>query len=524
MSTNRKNYQPVEIDDGPEALEFGSGDDDVHERPSPTRSCCSWRVVALYLVAINAIIFLTATGFYFITDWNVVNILPFFGGNDDPQANQNIPSIPSPNVGLIEDYTLKCVSDTHKTKSVVREGLEVVPKGFRLIQATIHQRYLGSWMDEHKNIDNVCWKDQLKSASSQMNQKCPHDISTVWEEFEFHLDPYSAPEKGRCEPKQITTEGRRHAQDLGHIYRSLFAKHEGDLCKNGNIMLETGDSSQVAQSSLQNIYKGICGSLPDPSQYPKKSVVNDGTVAPQSPFFLQLSVCKNDYITEAWNKVSKKLTHSKSYVLNTLKEVADTVGSIAQKIPDDNPYLAAPFLDSMEDCVVSHACLELEDVPDGMLDNYKELDTAVTGLKLFPYSFWSDTEYKRFVSNVYGYYFTTVLHRMKKGVEREYGSKYGKDLDGAALLYVQVNSDERITQQLQILGAPEALLSRKPAWGSQIIYQLLRQETAGEQFFFRVLYDGHEIVRMQKLDAFTEFAMSVAPSKEDCPAFFNNFP
>jgi hypothetical protein len=191
-------------------------------------------------------------------------------------------------------------------------------------------------------------------------------------------------------------------------------------------------------------------------------------------------VCKNDYINEAWNKVSKKLKHSKTDVVNNLKEVADTVGSIAQNIPDDDPYLAASFLDSMEDCVVSHACLELEDIPDGMLDNFQVLDTAVTGLKLFPYSiFGSDTEYKRFVSNVYGYYFTTVLHRMKKGVERENGSKYGQSLDSAALLYIQVNSDERTTQQLQILGAPEALLSRKPAWGSQIIYQLLRQETGG---------------------------------------------
>jgi hypothetical protein len=98
---------------------------------------------------------------------------------------------------------------------------------------------------------------------------------------------------------------------------------------------------------------------------------------------------------------------------------------------------------------------------------------------------------------------------MKKGVERENGSKYGQSLDSAALLYIQVNSDERTTQQLQILGAPEALLSRKPAWGSQIIYQLLRQETGGGTFAARILYDGYEI-RMQTLDAFTEFVMSVA--------------
>ena len=96
-------------------------------------------------------------------------------------------------------------------------------------------------------------------------------------------------------------------------------------------------------------------------------------------------MCKNDYINEAWNKVSKKLKRSKTDVVNNLKEVADTVGSIAQKIPDDDLYLTASFLDSMEDCVVSHACLELEDIPDhGMLNNFQGLDTAVTGLKLFP--------------------------------------------------------------------------------------------------------------------------------------------
>jgi len=174
----------------------------------------------------------------------------------------------------------------------------------------------------------------------------------------------------------------------------------------------------------------------------------------------------------------------------------------------------ATLEDNIEDCVISHACHGLDDTPNGIWPILEDIDRQETASRIFIFDYFSGTdEYKRFVSAYYGYYLVTVLDRMRRVVENK---------QDEPLLYVQVTSDDRLSAILKVLDAPDSMFSRRPPWGSQIIFQLL-EDKESETFHVRILYNGDEM-KMLNWKEFINLVDSYTPTKEDCARFYENYP
>jgi len=149
----------------------------------------------------------------------------------------------------------------------------------------------------------------------------------------------------------------------------------------------------------------------------------------------------------------------------------------------------------------------------------KDVDQQETASRIFMFDYFSGTdEYKRFVSVYFGYYLVTVFDRMQRVIEENDATTKHQE----PLLYVQVTSDDRLSAILKVLDAPRSMFSRRPPWGSQIVFQLL-EENASKSFYVRILYNGEEM-KMLKWKAFAKLAESYTPTIEDCARFHDNYP
>jgi hypothetical protein len=190
--------------------------------------------------------------------------------------------------------------------------------------------------------------------------------------------------------------------------------------------------------------------------------------------------------------------------------------------------LLPAFLDHVWDCVVSHACHDLPDVPHGLWEVAVDVDSLETASRLFALEYYWEKQqqqqgnstalYDRFVSLYYGYYFVTVLQRMRQAIDDD-GTARDDDAAVTPLLYVQVTSDSIVSPMLRILGHPA---TRRPVWGSQVVYQLLQNMEDGSHRV-RILHEG-DVLRMESLDDFAAWVDRIAPAAEECSTFYDNFP
>eukprot|EP00521_Asterionellopsis_glacialis_P006501 CAMPEP_0195281466 /NCGR_PEP_ID=MMETSP0707-20130614/755_1 /TAXON_ID=33640 /ORGANISM="Asterionellopsis glacialis, Strain CCMP134" /LENGTH=388 /DNA_ID=CAMNT_0040340349 /DNA_START=196 /DNA_END=1362 /DNA_ORIENTATION=- len=386
-------------------------------------------------------------------------------------------------------------------------------------QATVHQRHLDRWIYQHDYIDNYCWPNQYNSTHPIMQDQCKYNLSSVWENFEFTSDPYASPARGSCNAKQLTVQGQQNAEILGKAYRKMFGEgKDSRICEDGTIRLES-DAVQKNQMSTQHVYKGMCGKLPDPvGDLVAERVLDDGTIAPGRPFFLHVGICQDsDFLKNAKQRSSDAFLAS-----DWIPKMTETVGVLAdivdKRFPETNDNLDT-LEDNIEDCVISHACHGLDDTPKGIWSILKDVDQQETASRIFMFDYFSGTdEYKRFVSVYFGYYLVTVFDRMQRVIEENDATTKHQE----PLLYVQVTSDDRLSAILKVLDAPRSMFSRRPPWGSQIVFQLL-EENASKSFYVRILYNGEEM-KMLKWKAFAKLAESYTPTIEDCARFHDNYP
>lgn len=441
------------------------------------------------------------------------------GGGVAASASPSVDSSPAPE---------HCHSKTIDSGSVTASSTPAVPDGYELVQATVHMRHLDRWMYQHNLIDNICWTGQADSTDPIMKEQCRYNLSSVWETFEFSSDPYAYPAKGECNAKQLTVQGTRHAELLGRAYGNMFPPEKRlALCQAGSngIGLEAHEE-QKNQLSLQHAYYGICAKMPDTNEFTAEAVLDQGIVERGRPFYLQLALCGSDFMKKYLNEASL------DFVDNNKARLKDMTGELAiisgKKTPDKTTDFV-PFLDNEIDCFFCHFCHGLHDYPSELDDAMKDINELETLSRTYMFDYveangeeGENGKYKRFVSTYFGYYFATVLQRMRLSLDPETN-------DSSPSLYVQVTTDQIVSTVLRILGAPRTVIRQRPLWGSQIIFQLLRLQATNTSktedtapVFVRILYDG-QLIRMQPFDAFANFVDIITPSVDDCPVFHDNF-
>ncbi len=370
-------------------------------------------------------------------------------------------------------------------------------------------------MYRHNLIDNVCWENQKNSTDLQ--DQCQYNRSTQWKPFEFSSDPYAVPALGFCNAKQLTIQGRDNSRRLGQLYRTMF---DDPICN--NIKLESSEDSQKNLLSLQDIYYGVCGRKPDPAEFPFHAVAFDGVQRRGSPFFLRTGVCDSTFLASV--RANATVAYRQSDYIAPLRETAAAVAFQTGKAPPVNDASLPLLLDNIYDCMVSHECHGMEDVPEGLWKIQDDMDVLETLSRLYVFEYMeaqpSRENYLRFVANYFGYYFTTVLHRMQIAVN---ATREESNDGNFTRLYVQVTSDSVVTPQLRILGLPKETYERRPASGSGVVYKLLQNKTDTSSFFVRILHEGHEI-RLESLDSFASFVERIQPSYNDCAVFYDSFP
>eukprot|EP00906_Rhabdomonas_costata_P033547 RCo047267 len=107
---------------------------------------------------------------------------------------------------------------------LVLDGLPYVgpPQGWKVVQATVHQRHWDRWIFPHPEIGDVCWEGQLNSTLPKMQSQCDYNLSSIWQAIPRTPDPYAAPASGSCAAKQLTRQGLAHARQLGEFLREAY--------------------------------------------------------------------------------------------------------------------------------------------------------------------------------------------------------------------------------------------------------------------------------------------------------------
>jgi len=393
----------------------------------------------------------------------------------------------------------------------------IIPVGYRLVQAHLHQRHLDRWMYSHSLINNYCWTYQLNSTDPIMKAECDYNLNSCWESFEFTSDPYAAPARGNCNAKQLTQQGRDHAFKLGTIYRSLFGKSLS-ACEPGSVLLES-DVAQKNQQTTMKVYQGLCGRLPTSEEFPYTRTLDDGTIASGRPFYLRSGICDSAAFHEL-EKIASYASNTTSW-FQQLKLYAWRLGVITDH-PLPVEKRMPELLDNIEDCVVCHVCHGLNDSPDSFSTDptlFTNVDILETQSRTWVYDYWKQrvgvngANYTRYAQNNYGYYFVVLHNRMRMAILGETSPS----------LYIQVTSDSILTPQLKSLGFDEQARMRPP-WGSVILYQLLQKEESSEgDFYVRVVYNGQSLA-LYTMSEFTQIVDTLTPSHDDCEIFYNNYP
>lgn len=440
---------------------------------------------------------------------------------------------------LVSDSSELCHSKTIISRSVTPSSTPAVPDGYDLLQATVHMRHLDRWMYQHDLIGNVCWTGQANSSHPSMKNQCRYNLSLVWEKFEFTSDPYAYPAKGECNAKQLTTQGKLHAEILGRAYGNMFtAEERRNMCKagSGKIVLEAHEE-QKNQLSAQHVYQGFCGKIPDASELKAEVVLDRGIIELGRPFFLHLALCGSEFLTESLHKANHNFVNDN---IDQLMNLTTKLAMISGKKAPENTLDFVQFLDNEIDCYFSHSCHGLRDIPSRLNSFMKDANELETLSRAFAFDYieangveGEEGKYRQFVASYFGYYFSTVLHRMRLVLEPE-AHGLGPDTKTSAIpsLYIQVTTDQILSTLLRILGARRHEIRQRPRWGSQVIFQLLQlrasiqstgQVMDAASLYVRIIYEG-QVIKMQPFKAFANFVDNITPSDRDCPEFHNNFP
>eukprot|EP00493_Phyllostaurus_siculus_P001361 UN01369 len=256
------------------------------------------------------------------------------------------------------DQTFECVNPVILATKPFHD--QDLPPDFEIKFVTVHQRHLDRWIYQHDFINNVCWPNQQNSTD--LKNACDYELSSVWEDFTRTQDPYAKPEFGNCNAKQLTTSGIAHSQTLGSMIKNQFPTLVKS-CSKDNILLEC-DEAQKNQQTTQNVYKGICGKLPDKNVFMTNSVVDHGDIAKGKPWFLSTGRCGNSKYDAMMAKATTAMANSD--LADKMEPIVTQVAAAASKpMPARKDY--ATLLDNLEDCWVCHECLGLNDVPKEFL-------------------------------------------------------------------------------------------------------------------------------------------------------------
>jgi len=357
-----------------------------------------------------------------------------------------------------------------------------------------------------------------------MLNQCRYNLSSVWEAIPQTPDPYATPSYGNCAEKQLTQQGISNSKKLGTVIRSQYVTQLGLLhpaCPTGSIYLES-DNAQKNQQTIQNEYLGLCGRNPNPEEFARDNVMDDGVVAPGRPFYLSPAVCGGERYNKLMDEATKVMISSAMW-LGPMKETAALLANITgHSFPPTNSW--ADLLDNIEDCVISHECHSLPDVPSPFVEDetlFFRTDALESFSRYFPLQYFkskSTQDFYEFASLVYGYYYRVLHDRMKNKLESEDSTK----------LYIQVTSDNVLTLQLIMLGLDEAATVRPP-WGSTIVYELYANSSVNGRYAVRVLFNG-KVMRIPSCEEdyctweqFQSLISRLWPSVSSCHRFYDNY-
>lgn len=411
------------------------------------------------------------------------------------------------------------------------------PPGWSVVYATVLQRHWDRWIYAHSLIHNRCWPNQLDSTAPPMPEQCGYDTDSVWERFPPGVDPYSdPPSAGSCFCPQLTLQGREHATLLGQTLRKRYGSllESGSVaCRVGAVGLET-ENAQKNEVSLQTAYESLCGHLPDTTEYPKSAVIWEGGLPRHgTPFFLERRICKGDGILDQLEDTATDAKVSSQY-WDEAHALALEVARVSGQPPPERAD-SPTMLDNIEDCIVSHACHGLDDTPSEFLSSptlFTQTDTLETTNRAWAINYFrrqmertgdDDGAYYDFCRRYYGYYFKVVLDRMDAARSAPTGT--------GTRLNLQVLSDSNITPLLTMLGAGD-LASRRPYWGSTLVFELWQHETdATVNHAARVIFNGQVLAlggacmgeTLCEWSTWQELLQTLIPTRLQCPEFYDAY-
>jgi len=235
------------------------------------------------------------------------------------------------------------------------------------------------------------------------------------------------------------------------------------------------------------------------------------------------STHKNEKLVHLLNISQMAMVQSKYWKI--IEKVAEQMLKVTNHthINNQNYYI---YLDNIFDCVVCHHCLGLPDIPKEFAVGHiiSDADYLETKSRLFSIEYFENSaNYNQLISLNYGHYFVVLLNRMMGIVE---GKK------GFRKLYIQVTSDSIITPQLKILGIADS--SRRPPWGSTLIYELYQTKQKYEKsinledYAVRILFNGKTTKvcgnnNYCTLKEFNDRLKSLLPTPQDCKFFYDNY-
>jgi len=355
-----------------------------------------------------------------------------------------------------------------------------------------------------------------------MKYECRYPLSSVWEKIEQEADPYSNPHFGNCLEKQLTQQGRNHSIRFGRIISKQYMSKTNLLhasCQPFKIGLES-DYAQKNQITTQDEYFGLCGRNPSLREFPPNQVLDDTTIAPGRPFWLNLKVCNSEPLKK-YLKEAEQDMHTSDYwnkdVQAAVKELTNITG---HPIPKKERWVE--YLDNIIDCTVCHHCHPLGDAPSKFYNDstfWTKIDELETKERGYPFQYHKGKPTEVALYSLYfGYYFKVLQDRMDAKIKNQ-----GRPKD----LYIQVTSDGVLTSQLNMLGVPQA--KQRPPWGSAIVYEVYKHKTETDQHAVRVLFNGKtlpvcgEDKQFCSWEEFNEKLSKFIPEEKDCQPFFQNY-
>jgi len=269
-------------------------------------------------------------------------------------------------------------------------------------------------------------------------------------------------------------------------------------------------------------------------------IVSASHPARGNPFWLKPGLCSGAEL-DRYNRETAVAQESDPFWVGEVGQLAAKVASLTGHYLPKDVAEYRPFLSSIVDCTLCHACLGLDDAPRALLNDegapdelglFGRLDRVETAGVLWPFTYFrrlGEGAFLRYARLAFGYYFVVLADRMQAAVDRISRNEHEK-VGASPAIFIQVMSDVNISPQLAMLGLEEAA-SVRPQWLATLITELwVRGSGSSAEFSVRVLYSG-KIQRpcpgqrgaLCPWSAFRALLLKFAPDAGSCPQFYDNY-